>query len=453
MPFRKNIWNYLSQREREEVYKFAETYRDFLSRARTERETVNYIRSRALERGFVDGFSEAGDRMLFVERDRLAALYVRGKESALSGFRIVASHTDAPRLDLKPVPLYEDSGYALLDTQYYGGVKYYQWFSLPLAIHGVVVLSDGSRKYIVIGEDESEPVFVIPDLEPHLDRKAQRDKKLYEALPGEKMDIIFSSVPLDGEKEKAVKKYALRLLKEKYGIGEEDFVSADIEIVPAIKPRDVGLDGALIGGYAQDDRICVFTSLMAALDMGKPDKPALVLFVDKEEIGSEGNTSAQSAFIKKVVRRILEVEGTLSLYSVEEALYNSEALSADVTSALNPLWKEVHDEKNAAKLHHGIVLTKYTGRGGKYVASEASAEFVGRVRTLFEENGIYWQPDVLGRVDEGGGGTIAMFLARYGMEVLDAGPALLAMHSPFEISSKADLYMAYRAYKIFMEKK
>ncbi len=453
MPFRKNIWAHLSGREREEVYKFAEVYRDFLSRARTERETVNYIKSRALERGFVDGFSESGDRLLFVERDRLAALYVKGKESALSGFRIVASHTDAPRLDLKPVPLYEDSGYALLDTQYYGGVKYYQWFSLPLAIHGVVVLADGSRKHIVIGEDESDPVFVIPDLEPHLDRKAQRDKKIREALPGEKMDIIFSSIPLDGEKEQAVKKYALRLLEEKYGIKEEDFVSADIEVVPAIKPRDVGLDGALIGGYAQDDRICVFTSLMAALELENPDKPALVLFVDKEEIGSEGNTSAQSAFIKKVVRRILEIEGTLAPYAVEEALYNSEALSADVTSALNPLWKEVHDEKNAAKLHHGIALTKYTGSGGKYVASEASAEFVGRVRRLFEENGIYWQPDVLGKVDEGGGGTIAMFLARHGMDVLDAGPALLAMHSPFEISSKADLYMAYRAYKIFMEKK
>ncbi len=453
MPFKKNIWSHLSGKDREEVYKFAEIYKDFLSRAKTERETVNYIKSRALEKGFVDGFSESGDRLLFVERDRLAAMYIRGKESALSGFRIVASHTDAPRLDLKPVPLYEDSGYALLDTQYYGGIKHYQWFSLPLAIHGVVVLSDGSRKAFVIGEDESEPVFVIPDLEPHLDRKVQREKKMGEALPGEKMDIIFSSIPLDGEKERAVKKYALRLLEERYGIGEEDLVSADIEIVPAVSPRDVGLDGALIGGYAQDDRICVFTSLMAALEVENPDRAVLVLFVDKEEIGSEGNTSAQSAFIERVVRRILEVEGVLAPYSVEEALYKSEALSADVTSALNPLWKEVHDEKNAARLHHGIALTKYTGRGGKYVASEASAEFVGRVRRLFDENGIYWQPDVLGKVDEGGGGTIAMFLARYGMDVLDAGPALLAMHSPFEISSKVDLYMAFRAYKIFMEKK
>jgi len=453
MPFKKNIWSHLSEKDREEVYKFAEVYRDFLSRAKTERETVNYIKSRALEKGFVDGFSESGDRLFFTERDKLAALYVRGKESALAGFRIVASHTDAPRLDLKPVPLYEDAGYALLDTQYYGGVKAYQWFSLPLAIHGVVVLADGSRKHIVIGEDESDPVFVIPDLEPHLDRKVQREKKIGEALPAEKMDIIFSSIPLDGEKEQAVKKYALRLLEEKYGIKEEDFVSADIEVVPAIKPRDVGLDGALIGGYAQDDRICVFTSLMAGIELENPVKPALVLFVDKEEIGSEGNTSAQSAFLMKVVRRILEVEGALGPYAVEEALYNSEALSADVTSAFNPIWKEVHDEKNAAKLHYGIAITKYTGRGGKYVASEASAEFVGRVRRLFDENGIYWQPDVLGKVDEGGGGTIAMFLARYGMDVLDAGPSLLAMHSPFEISSKADLYMTYRAYKIFMEKK
>jgi len=452
MPFKKNIWNYLGEEEKRKVEEFANLYRDFLSRAKTEREVVNYIKSRALEKGFVDGFSESGDRLFFTEREKLAALYIRGQESALSGFRIVASHTDVPRLDLKPVPLYEDAGFALLDTQYYGGIKSYQWFSLPLAIHGVVVLSDGSRKHIVIGEDESDPVFVIPDLEPHLDRR-QREKKMGEALPAEKMDIIFSSIPLDGEKEQAVKKYALRLLEEKYGIKEEDFVSADIEVVPAIKAKEVGLDRALLGGYGQDDRICVFTSLMAALDMDKPVKPALVLFVDKEEIGSEGNTSAQSAFMVKVVRRILEVEGALAPYMVEEALYNSEALSADVTSAYNPLWKEVHDEKNAAKLHHGIAITKYTGRGGKYVASEASAEFVGRVRRLFDDNGIFWQPEVIGRVDEGGGGTIAMFLARYGMDVLDAGPALLAMHSPFEISSKADLYMTYRAYKIFMEKK
>ena len=452
MPVKKNIWKHLNEKEKEEVLKFAEEYKDFLNRVKTEREAVNYIVSRALERGFRDGFEESGDRLYFVDRGKIAALYIKGKRSALGGFRIIASHTDAPRLDLKPMPLYEDSGFALLDTQYYGGVKHYQWFSIPLAIHALVITADGTAKNIIIGEKEDEPVFTIPDLEPHLDRRAQREKKITEALPGEKLDIIFSSIPLDGEKEQAVKKYVLKLLEEKYGIREEDFISADIEIVPAFRARDVGIDGALVGGYGQDDRICVFTSLMAALDSDGGEYPSLILFFDKEEIGSEGSTSVQSAFLRKVVRRILQVEGIREPYGVDEALYNSKALSADVTSALNPLWREVHDEKNAARLHHGIAITKYTGRGGKYVASEAPAEFMNFIRRLFEENGIFWQPDVLGKVDEGGGGTIAMFLARYGMDVVDAGPALLAMHSPFEISSKVDLYMAYRAYKIFIEK-
>ncbi len=443
-----NIWEKVSSKEKEEIFKLSEEYKQFLGLCKTEREVVNYITSVALE----NGFNYTGsDKLIFSDKDRILALYKKGKRPALEGFKIIVSHIDAPRIDLKPRPLYEDTDLLLLDTQYYGGIKKYQWYSIPLSIHGVVITKHNRKQYIVIGEDEDDPVFTIADLLPHLSRKVQGEKKLEEALPAEKLDVIFGSIPLDGEEKNKVKVNVLKILREKYEIEEEDFVSADITIVPAYKVRDIGIDRSLIGGYGQDDRICVWASLKALMDIENNEYPVLVLFVDKEEIGSVGNTSARSKFLPIVVKRILEVENSLKSYSVEIALYKSKAISADVTSAINPNFKEVDDPNNSAKLNYGVAIVKYTGGGGKYFASEASAEFTGYIRNLFNNNNVIWQTGVIGKVDEGGGGTVALFLAEYGMDVIDVGPPILNMHAPFEISSKADLYMTYKGYKSFLE--
>ncbi|MCS7245026.1 MAG: aminopeptidase [candidate division WOR-3 bacterium] len=446
-----NIWKKVSSQEKEQIYNFAEEYKRFLNLCKTEREVVNYITSVALENGYKDGFSNKSEKLIFSDKERIVALYKKGVRSQKGGFNIIVSHIDSPRIDLKPRPIYEDSELVLLDTQYYGGIKKYQWFSIPLAIHGVILNKYGRKQYIVIGEDNDDPVFTIADLLPHLSRKVQGNKPIDEALPGEKLDVLFGSVPMDGEKEEEIKKYALHILKEKYEIEEEDLVSADIEIVPAFKARDVGIDKSLIGGYGQDDRICVFCSLKALMDIKENIHPILLLFVDREEIGSFGNTSAKSKFLEIVVKKILEMEEDIKPYDVEISLYNSRAISADVTSAVNPNFKEVDDLKNSAKLGHGVAIVKYTGSGGKYYASEASAEYTSYIRNLFNKNGVIWQTGILGKVDEGGGGTVAMFLAEYGMDIIDVGPPILNMHSPFEISSKADLFMTYKAYKVFLE--
>ncbi|MEO0197711.1 MAG: aminopeptidase [candidate division WOR-3 bacterium] len=445
-----NVWEKISSKEKEEIFSLAEEYKKFLGLCKTEREVVNYITSLAMENGYKDGFNYNEEKLIFSDKDRIVAIYKRGKRKAIDGFKIIISHIDSPRLDLKPKPLYEDSELLLLDTQYYGGIKKYQWFSIPLAIHGVIVNKYNRRQYIVIGEEEDEPVFTIADLLPHLG-KVQKDKKIDEALPGEKLDVLFGSIPLDGEKENKVKKNILKILKEKYEVEEEDLVSADITIVPAYKPRDIGIDRSLIGGYGQDDRICVWTSLKALMDIENNEYPILLLFVDREEIGSFGNTSARSKFLYVVVKRILEIEKSLNYYSVESALYNSKAISADVTSATNPNFKEVDDPNNSAKLNYGVAIVKYTGSGGKYYSSEASAEFTGYIRNLFNKHNVIWQTGIFGKVDEGGGGTVAIFLAEYGMDIIDIGAPILNMHSPFEISSKADLYMTYKAYKVFLE--
>jgi aspartyl aminopeptidase len=443
-----NVWEKVSSKEKEEIFKLAEEYKKFLNSCKTEREVVNYIISIALENGYKDGFNHSSDKLFFFDKERIVALYKRGNKKASYGLKIIVSHIDSPRIDLKPKPIYEDSDLLLLDTQYYGGIKKYQWFSIPLAIHGVIVNKYNRKQTIIIGEDENDPVFTIADLLPHLSRKVQGDKKIDEALPGEKLDLIFGSIPLDGEKEEKVKKNILKILKEKYEIEEEDFISADITIVPAFKVRDIGIDKSLIGGYGQDDRICVWSSLKALIDLEKNEYSALLLFVDKEEIGSVGNTSAKSKFLEVVVKRISEIENENDFNKV---LYNSKAISADVTSATNPNFKEVDDPRNSAKLNHGVAIVKYTGSGGKFFASEASAEYTGYIRNLLNNNNIIWQVGLLGKVDEGGGGTVAMFLAEYGMDIIDMGPPILNMHSPFEISSKADLYMTYKAYKVFLE--
>ncbi len=447
MPFNENAWSKLSSSQKEEVFKFAEDYKDFLRRVKTEREAVNYIESSALERGY----SYSGnDLRIFKPSDKYIALFRKGKREITEGLKVIVSHIDSPHLDLKPQPIYEAHGIAFLDTQYYGGIKAYQWLSVPLAIHGYILDRNGRDMYIVIGEDENDPVFAIPDIEPHLSRNVQNSKTLKEAFKFEKLDVLFGSVPLDGEKEKPVKKYILKLLKEKYGITEHDFLSAEISIVPALKPRDVGLDGSMVGAYGQDDRICVFTSLKAMLDVSEPEYPLLVLFTDKEEIGSEGSTSAKSFYLKYIVKEILRLYA-LEPYMDEYVLMKSKAISADVTTAVNPLFSEVYDENNTAKLHHGIAISKYTGYGGKYMASEASAQFTNYILRLLDKHELFYQTGIIGKVDEGGGGTVSMFLAEYGMDIIDAGPPVLSMHSLFELSSKVDLYMTYRAYKVFLE--
>jgi len=443
-----NVWEKVSSKEKEEIFKLAEEYKKFLNSCKTEREVVNYIISVALENGYKDGFTYNFEKLIFSDKERILALYKSGKRRTIDGLKIIVSHIDSPRIDLKPKPMYEDSDLLLLDTQYYGGIKKYQWFSIPLSIHGVIVNKYNRKQTIVIGEDENDPVFTIADLLPHLSRKVQGDKKIDEALPAEKLDVLFGSIPLDGEKEEKVKKNILKLLKERYEIEEEDFVSADISIVPAFKAKDIGIDKSLIGGYGQDDRICVWSSLKALIDLERNEYPILLLFVDKEEIGSVGNTSARSKFLEIVVKRIIEIENENDF---KKALYNSKAISADVTSATNPNFKEVDDPKNSAKLNHGVAIIKYTGSGGKYFASEASAEYTGYIRNLLNNNNVIWQVGLIGKVDEGGGGTVAMFLAEYGMDIIDMGPPILNMHSPFEISSKADLYMTYKAYKVFLE--
>ena len=444
-----NVWEKVSSKEKEEIFKLAEEYKKFLNSCKTEREVVNYIISVALENGYKDGFIYNFEKLIFSDKERILALYKSGKRRTIDGLKIIVSHIDSPRIDLKPKPMYEDSDLLLLDTQYYGGIKKYQWFSIPLSIHGVIVNKYNRKQTIVIGEDENDPVFTIADLLPHLSRKVQGDKKIDEALPAEKLDVLFGSIPLDGEKEEKVKKNILKLLKERYEIEEEDFVSADISIVPAFKAKDIGIDKSLIGGYGQDDRICVWSSLKALIDLERNEYPILLLFVDKEEIGSVGNTSARSKFLEIVVKRIIEIENENDF---KKALYNSKAISADVTSATNPNFKEVDDPKNSAKLNHGVAIIKYTGSGGKYFASEASAEYTGYIRNLLNNNNVIWQVGLIGKVDEGGGGgTVAMFLAEYGMDIIDMGPPILNMHSPFEISSKADLYMTYKAYKVFLE--
>ncbi len=455
---RKWGWEVLDNKA---IMEFGEEYKDFLGKAKTEREAVEYAVSLAEKNGFKKlgeaNNLKSGDRVYEVYKNKLVALAVIGRRSIIEGTRIIGAHIDAPRLDLKPQPLFEekDAGLAIFKTQYYGGVKKYQWASIPLALHGVVTLADGGTVKIVIGENENEAVLTIPDLAPHIARKKQGERKGFELIEGEELKILVGNMPIrDKEVEEKVKAMVLKILKERYGISEEDFVSADLEVVPAFKPRDVGLDKSMIGGYGQDDRICAYTTLRAILDAKDVEYTAIALLVDREEIGSAGNTGATSEFIKYFISKlILLTEGKCEEWMLREALLKSRAISADVNVAIHPAYKDVHDIQNAAVLGKGVVVTKYTGGRGKGGASEAHAEYVGWVRKILNEKGIPWQPGLLGKVDEGGGGTIAKFLASYGMDVVDMGPALLAMHSPFEVCSKADLYSAYLAYKAFYEAK
>ncbi len=455
-----NGWKNVSPEKIEKVFSMGEEYKKVLDIGKTEREFVDFSVELAKECGFIDARYKdillPGDKVYYVNREKNVVLAVIGKEDILNGINYVVSHIDSPRLDLKANPLYEEFELAYMKTHYYGGIKKYQWASIPLALHGVVVLSNGRKVKITIGEHEDDPVFTVPDILPHLDRVVQGDRKAREVIKGEELQIIVGSIPSlikDDEIKDLVKYSVLESLNKAYGMVEEDFISAELELVPSQRAKDVGIDRSLIGAYGQDDRICGYTSLRAILDLEEiPERTAVCFLADKEETGSDGSTGLQSQYLEYFTSDLIaKVKGNYSDLYLKKTLWNSKALSSDVTVGIDPIFKSVNDPQNAAQLNYGIVITKYTGSGGKYSTNDADAEYVGEIRNLLNEKGVKWQTGMLGKIDEGGGGTVAKYLAMKGIRTIDVGPALLAMHSPFEVSSKLDVYETYRAYKAFFE--
>jgi aspartyl aminopeptidase len=455
----KNAWLEMTDVEQGEILSFSQEYRNFLTVNKTEREFVKTAVEMLKKEGFknLDEVSslQPGDRIYKENRSRALIAAVIGEKSLSDGLRIVGAHIDSPRVDLKPNPLFEDGGLAFFNTHYYGGIKKYQWVSIPLALHGIVIREDGSKVEIQIGENEDDPVFYISDLLPHLSKK-QMEKKMSEAISGEQLNLLVGSIPTaeeDEKEENRVKAAIIKILAEKYGIKGEDFISSELQIVPAIKARDVGFDRSLLAGYGHDDRVCSYTALKAIIDTESPSHTAMALLVDKEEIGSMGSTGMQSHFFENTLATILNLTGdNYNDLALREAMDNSQALSADVNAAFDPNFADVYTKDNSAYLGRGVVLTKYTGARGKAGSSEATAEFTGQIRSLFNKSGIIWQIGELGKVDEGGGGTIAQFLANYNMDVLDCGPAILSMHSPYEVVSKVDVYNTYLGYLVFFQK-
>lgn len=449
---KKTVWSKANAKERKDIFALGERYKTFLDNAKTERLAVETIKKMAAAKGFKDIDSKsAGKKFFAVFQNKAIALCVIGKKKPSQGLRIIGAHIDAPRLDLKMHPLYENQELAFLKTHYYGGIKKYQWLARPLAIHGVVCTSAGKTVPISWGEKPSDPVFTVLDLLPHLSRKAQGEKKLSEAIEAERMNLLLAGLPVDAaEGSDLVKLAVLQYLDKKHGIKEADLISAELEIVPAGPARDVGIDRAMVGAYGQDDRASAFCGLEAALNVTNPAVSCLALFVDKEEIGSEGSTSASSRFLEIATSKLMEkAKEKVGYLSMSRALASSRALSADVNAALDPDYPEVHEKNNAAYMGYGVTLTKYTGHGGKYGASDANAEYVAWLRKVWDDAGVTWQAAGMGKVDEGGGGTIAKLLAVYGMEIVDVGPALLSMHSPFEVSHKADMWSSVQAFSAF----
>lgn len=453
---KENGWKCIDSREA--VFDFSEGYKKFLDGAKTEREFVTEGIKLIEEKGFVNAEKKdkltAGDKIYYVNRGKNLVLAVVGKEDIENGINYVVSHIDSPRLDLKGNPLYEDLDLAYMKTHYYGGIKKYQWASLPLALHGVVVLASGKKVEITIGEKDDDPVFTIPDILPHLSAKIQGERKAGEVIKGEELQIIVGSIPSsieDKDVKERIKYTVLEILNRDYGMIEEDFISAELELVPAGKCRDLGFDRSMIGGYGQDDRICGYTSMMAIIDLKEiPVRTAVCFLADKEEIGSTGSTGLKSDYINYITGdMIYKIKGIFNEMMLRKALWNSNAMSSDVNAGIDPIFRGVHDAQNAAKIGYGVVVTKYTGARGKSGTNDADAEYVGKIRRMLNDAKVNWQIGELGKVDEGGGGTVAMYLAHLGINTIDIGPALLAMHSPFEVSSKLDVYETYRAYKVF----
>lgn len=442
--------------EMKKVTDFAENYIEFLSASKTERLAIKNSLELAKKLGFKDlneiETLKPGDKVYALNRGKNIALYVIGKEKIEKGLNILGAHIDSPRIDIKQNPLYESTGFALLDTHYYGGIKKYQWVTIPLALYGVIVKKDGTKVDVNIGDDPKDPVVGISDLLIHLSQD-QLTKTAAKVIEGEKLDITVGTLPLDGAEKDAVKANVLRILNEKYGIEEEDFLSAEIEVVPAGKARSYGLDSSMVAGYGHDDRCCAYTSLMAILDLKKiPERTSCCILVDKEEVGSIGATGAQSRFFENTIATLLVKANENSPLALRNALNNSKMLSSDVSAGVDPLFLEVNELKNSAYLNKGIVFNKYTGSRGKSGCNDANPEFVAHLRNILDGDGVYYQTAELGKVDQGGGGTIAYILANLDMDVIDAGIAVLNMHSPMEIVSKIDLYEAYLAYSTFLKK-
>lgn len=460
----KNAWEkYPEGEKRQIVMDFAEDYRRFISRCKTERECMQEFVLLAEKEGFVNldeviqkGTKiKAGDKIYAGKMGKAAAFFVIGRQSLEKGMNILGAHIDSPRLDLKQVPLYEDNEMAMFDTHYYGGVKKYQWVTLPLALHGVFVKKDGTTVTVNIGDKPGDPVFGISDLLIHLSGE-QLEKKAAKVIEGEKLDLLIGSIPMKKEEDKkeakdTVKGNILRILKETYGVEEEDFLSAEIEAVPAGEARDYGFDRSMIMGYGHDDRVCAYPSFQAILRVKEPEITSVCLLVDKEEIGSVGATGMQSRFFEDTVAELLNQMGEYSGISLRRTMRNSRMLSSDVSAAYDPNYPEVTEKRNAAYFGKGLVFNKYTGSRGKSGSNDANAEYMARIRSILDDRNITFQTSELGKVDQGGGGTIAYILANYGMQVIDSGVAVLNMHAPWEIISKVDLYEALLGYQAFLE--
>ncbi|MBQ8210765.1 MAG: aminopeptidase [Clostridia bacterium] len=448
----KHASEVMSDNEIETADGFCEGYKDFLDKSKTEREAVDTIISLAETNGFVQFIPgekyNAGEKIYYNNRGKSVILCVIGKKSIIEGVKIAAAHIDSPRIDLKPNPLYEDTSMALFKTHYYGGIKKYQWPTIPLALHGAVVLKDGTVVKVCIGEDDEDPKLVITDLLPHLG--AQQGKRtLSDGIRGEELNILVGSRPFKGDdSSEAVKLNILNILYEKYGFVEEDFLSAELEAVPAFKACDIGFDRSMIGSYGHDDRVCAYPAVMAALDAVDPDYTIMSVLTDKEEVGSDGNTGLDSSYMQYFINYLAAMEG----YDGYEVIRKCECLSADVTCAFDPTFPEVLDKRNSAFINKGVAVMKYTGARGKAGTSDASAEYMAKVRAMLDNANILWQTGELGKVDEGGGGTVAKYVAKLDVDVIDIGVPVLSMHAPFEVVSKLDVYMAYRAfYEFFVQ--
>lgn len=455
---KKNAWLSYKKREEKAVFALNEDYKKFLTASKTERLAVKNTIEAAEKAGFVnletliaEGKTvKPGDKIYAVWMKKTAALFVIGEEPLCAGMNILGAHIDSPRLDIKQVPLYEDKEFAYLDTHYYGGIKKYQWVALPLAIYGVIVKKDGTVVDVAIGDKPGDPVLVITDLLPHLGAD-QMKKDAGRIIEGEDLNVMIGSRPLEGEEKEAVKAQLKKFFKDTYDIEEDDFLSAELEVVPAGETRDLGMDRSLVIGYGHDDRVCAYTSLRAILETEAPRKTSVCLLTDKEEVGSIGATGAQSFFFENTIAELMNLMGETNNLAVRRALANSRMISSDVSAGFDPIYPGVNEPKNSAYLGHGICFNKFTGARGKSGSNDANAEYVAVIRRVMEDNKVAFQTSELGKVDQGGGGTIAYISAKYGMCVIDAGVPVLSMHAPWEVVSKADVYEAVKCYKAFLK--
>lgn len=450
---RKHADVLLKEEEKERVKLFSEGYKEFLDAGKTERECVNYFLPILKENGYTEfdpsNHYKAGDKVFYNNRGKSLIIATVGEKSMREGVKILASHIDSPRLDLKPVPVYESSEIAFFKTHYYGGIKKYQWTALPLALHGAIIKEDGTKIEISVGEKDDEPVFVISDLLPHL-ASEQMKKGAMDIIKGEDLNVWAATTPFEGEEKlpEAVKLNLLAILNEKYGITEKDFLSADLTFVPAMKARDVGFDRSLIASYGHDDRVCSYCEMMAALEAEATDYTHVTIITDREEIGSDGNTGLNSSYLKYFIERLAHCED--KTINVADVLSKSKCLSADVSAAFDPNFPEPYEKNNVAFLNYGVCIVKYTGARGKSGTSEATAEFMAYIRSILDEKNVIWQTGELGAVDAGGGGTVAMYIANLDVDVVDVGVPVISMHSPYEMVSKHDVYQTYRAFKEFL---